>query len=107
MLGGVFFEGVWGRRIEVIVKMQEEKSEGEALARLDVTEELKIEERIDVNEELKLWRKCKKSRRGSDVRLGGQGGCEKRIEVIVKMQKVGGGPDGVVRVDVNKELKSL
>ena len=38
----------------------------------------------------------------------GQGGCEPRIEVIVKMQKgksrgsVGGG--GGVRVDVNQEL---
>ena len=40
---------------------------------------------------------------------GGQGGCEQRIEVIVKMQKkkVGGGPGGVVRVDVNTELKLL
>ena len=44
-----------GRRIEVIVKMQEKKSEGKELARMDVTEELKIEVRIDVNEELKLW----------------------------------------------------
>ena len=40
-----------GRRIEVIVKMQEKKSEGEELARVDVKEELKIEVRIDVNEE--------------------------------------------------------
>ena len=42
---------------------------------------------------------------------GGSGGCERRIEVIVKMQKkkVGGpGPDGRgVRVDVNQELKFL
>ena len=31
-----------GRRIEVIVKMQEKKSEGEDLARVDVKEELKL-----------------------------------------------------------------
>ena len=38
--------GGGGRRIEVIMKMQEEKkSEGEELARMDVTEELKIEVR--------------------------------------------------------------
>ena len=43
------------RRIEVIVKMQEKKSKGEELARVDVNEELKIEVRIDVNEKLKLW----------------------------------------------------
>ena len=44
-----------GRRIKVIVKMQEKKLKGEELARVDVNEELKIEVRIDVNEELKLW----------------------------------------------------
>ena len=54
---------------------------------------------------------------------GGQGGCERRIEVFVKIQKknifflggVGGGVGGVggsgsgwgVRVDVNEELKFL
>ena len=42
-----------GRRIEVIVKMQEKKVESEELAKVDVNEELKS--RIDVNEELKLW----------------------------------------------------
>ena len=36
------------------MKMQEKKLEGEDLARMDVTEELRIEVRIDVNEELKL-----------------------------------------------------
>ena len=41
---------------------------------------------------------------------GDQGGCERRIEVIVKMQKksrgpVGGGGGG--RVHVNEELKLL
>ena len=49
------------------------------------------------------------------VGLGGQGGCERRIEVFVKIHKknfggegcrVGGGGGGV-RVDVNKELKFL
>ena len=38
---------------------------------------------------------------------GGQGGCEQKIEVIVKMKKKswrGSGWGGVVRVDVNKEL---
>ena len=47
---------------------------------------------------------------------GGQGGCERRIEVFVKIQKKkmgGGGVRGVgvglggVRVDVNEELKFL
>ena len=47
--------------------------------------------------------------------LGGQSGCERRIEVFVKIQKKnGGGGRGVVggggwgvRVDVNEELKFL
>ena len=47
--------------------------------------------------------------------MGGQGGCERRIEVFVKIQKKknfffffwGGGGGGVVRVDVNEELKFL
>ena len=41
---------------------------------------------------------------------GGQGGCEQRIEVIVKMKKKswrGSGWGGVVSVDVNEELKLL
>ena len=58
---------------------------------------------------------------GSGVRLGDQGGCERRSEVIVnfkKKNKFGGGgvrsqgggigredPVGEVRVDVNEELK--
>ena len=56
---------------------------------------------------------------GGGVGLGGQSGCERRIEVFVKIQKknfffflgggggVGGGVGGVVRVDVNEELKFL
>ena len=35
--------------------MQETKSEGGELARVDVNQELKIEVRIDNNKELKLW----------------------------------------------------
>ena len=48
------------------------------------------------------------------VGLGGQSGCERRIEVFVKIQKkkfwgggVGGGSGWGVRVDVNEELKFL
>ena len=61
---------------------------------------------------------------GVGVGLGGQSGCERRIEVFVKIQKKifffgggggrggGGGSVGVgsgwgVRVDVNEELKFL
>ena len=49
------------------------------------------------------------------VGLGGQSGCERRIEVFVKIQKKnlggrggeGGGGGGGVRVDMNEELKFL
>ena len=55
---------------------------------------------------------------GRGVGMGGQGGCEQRIEVFVKIKKkplfwgggwVGGGQvgGGGVRVDVNEELKFL
>ena len=62
---------------------------------------------------------------GGGVGLEGQGGCERRIEVFVKIQKKiqkkfgsgdgsgggggggGGGRVGGVRVDVNEELKFL
>ena len=55
---------------------------------------------------------------GGGVGLGGQGGCERRFEVFVKIQKKkifffgggGGGGSGSgwgVRVDVNEELKFL
>ena len=57
-------------------------------------------------------------RSGGGVGLGGQGGCERRIEVFMKIQKkeLGGsgvgsgegvGLGGGVRVDVNEELKFL
>ena len=44
--------------------------------------------------------------------MGGQGGCERRIEVFVKIKKKqlgggGGGRVGGVRVDVNEEMKFL
>ena len=49
---------------------------------------------------------------GGGVGLGGQGGCERRIEVFVKIKKklffLGGGGVGFgVRVDVNEKLKFL
>ena len=59
------------------------------------------------------------SGRGGGVRLGGQGGCERKIEVFVKIQKKkkfflggwgrwgGSGSGWGVRVDVNEELKFL
>ena len=54
-------------------------------------------------------------RGGVRVELGGQGGCEQRIEVFVKIKKkiLGGGSGrgwgggGGVRVDVTEELKFL
>ena len=56
----------------------------------------------------------KKNWRGGGSGCGGQDGCELRIEVFVKIQKIkkiGGGGGGVglgsVRVDVNEELKFL
>ena len=54
---------------------------------------------------------------GVGVGLGGQSGCERRIEIFLKIQKKklgggegsvgGGGVGGGVRVDVNEELKFL
>ena len=52
---------------------------------------------------------------GGGVGVGGQSGCERRIEVFVKIPKKkkfsggggGGGVRGGVRVDVNEELKFL
>ena len=86
--------------------------------------------RMDVNEELKFFVKIKKNifflggggggGGEGQVGLGGQGGCERRIEVFVKIPKkknffFGGGGGGGgrwggrgrVRVDVNEELKFL
>ena len=55
---------------------------------------------------------------GGGIGLGDQGGCERRIEVFVKIQKIfffggvvgsvgGSGSGWGVRVDVNNELKFL
>ena len=52
---------------------------------------------------------------GGSGKGGGQGGCERRIKVFVKIQKKIGGGGGVwlvgggggVRVDVTEELKFL
>ena len=73
--------------------------------------------RVDVNVELKFWEKFTKKIGGGGFGLGGQGGCERRIEVFVKIQKkkLGGGGEvrgrgsgwGGVRVDVNLELNFL
>ena len=74
---------------------------------------------MDVNEELKFLGKLKKKWGGGPGgRVGGQGGCERRIEVFVDIQKkklgAGGRLSGWgwvgasgwgVRVDVNEELK--
>ena len=73
-----------------------------------------------MNEELKFLCKFKKKKYffffggGEGAVLGSQDGCERRIEVFVKVQKKWGGVRGVglgggggvrgVRVDVNKEL---
>ena len=72
---------------------------------------------MDVNEELKFLGKFqKKWGWGSGGRFGGQGGCEGRIKVFVKIQKKnwgggggsgGGVRGGGVRVDVNREVKFL
>ena len=54
--------------------------------------------RVDVNEELKFLRQFTKKigrgfggfRVGGVRRVGGQGGCERRIEVFMKNKKMGG-----------------
>ena len=55
--------------------------------------------------------KIQKKNGGGGGGGGGQDGCERRIEVFVKIQKKklggGGGRLGGFRVDVNEELKFL
>ena len=75
--------------------------------------------RVDVNQELKFFGKLKKKIGGGGGRVGpwgGQDGCERRIEVFMKIKKIffffwggggGGGSGWGVRVDVNEELKFL
>ena len=78
--------------------------------------------RVDVIEELKFLRKFKIFfylfffffffwGGGVGVGFGGEGGCERRIEVFAKIQKKNCGGVGVglegVRLDVNVELKFL
>ena len=78
---------------------------------------------MDVNEELNCEISKKnlggRGGRGGGVGFGGQGGCDRRIEVFGKIHKKhisggggavrggGGGWGGGVRVDVNEELKFL
>ena len=61
--------------------------------------------RVDVNGEVKFLRKIKQMGGGEGVgfggRVGGQGGCERRIEVFEKIKKIrvggqGGGSGGAV-----------
>ena len=114
-------QGGCERRIEVFATIQKKKlGVGVGLGEGGL--------RVDVNEELKVLGKFKKKigggggSGGGGVELGGGGrcGCERRIEVFVKIQKknifffFGGGGVGQeegsgwgVRVDVNEELKFL
>ena len=70
-------QGGCKRRIEVFVKIQK-KNGGSGLRVW-----------VGVNEELKFWGKIKKKNvwGGPGGRVGGQDGCERRIEVFVKIQK--------------------
>ena len=119
MVGSVWGQVGCERRIEVFVNIQKKYflggrgSGGGGGVRVDVNEELMFCE----NSPKKIgWGG---GRWGGRVGLGGQGGCERRIEVFVKIQKIffflggghgggvgvgGGGGGGVVRVDVNEEL---
>ena len=109
-------QGRCERRIEVFVKIQKKNfffwgGGGSGRGRVGGV-------RVDVNEELKFLRKFKiKFGGGGRGRVGGggQGGCERRIEVFAKIKKkknfffgggVGVGLEGV-RVDVKVELKFL
>ena len=69
---------------------------------------------MDVNKVFVKIKKKKLAGSGWGGGGGGQGGCERRIEVFVKIQKknLGWGREGRgrvwgVRVDVNEELKFL
>ena len=74
------------------------------------------EVRVDVNQELKFFGKFKKKNWGGGEggsmggsRLEGQDGCERRIEVFVKIKKkifffLGGGVGGGVRVGLGGQF---
>ena len=71
-------QGGCERRIEVFVKIKKKKKK------------LGGGVRVDVNEELKFFGKIQKKiiwGGGGGVGLGGQDGCERRIEVFVKIQQ--------------------
>ena len=82
-VGGGWGQGAYDQRIKAIAKMLK-KSGGWGRG-----------VRVDMNKELKLLLKLQKKKFRGPVQGwgGGQSGCERRIEVIVKMQKrVGWGP---------------
>ena len=83
-VGGVFgLEGQGGceRRIEVFVRIQKKNWVGRVGGRVWGV-------RVDVKEELKFLRNSQKMGGGGGG-VGGQGGCERRIEVFVKIRRVG------------------
>ena len=98
-------QGGCERRIEVFVKIQKKKM-GWGRGRVWGV-------RVDVIEELKsFWENSQTKYSGGGSVWEGQGGCERRIEVFVQIQKkLGGGGSGWwgwgVRVDENEELKFL
>ena len=99
MMGG---QGGCERTIEVFVKIQKRKL-GEGVGGEGLGRGVGWGVRVDVNKELKFLGKFTKKSgvgRGGQVggggRVGGgQGGCERRIEVFVKIQKQNWGGEGV------------
>ena len=86
MQGGGGGQGGCERRSEVFVNIQKRNSGGGVWSG---------EVRVDVNEELKFLWKLKKNRGRVVGRMGGgQGGCDRRIEVIAEMQKKNRGGGG-------------
>ena len=92
-------QGGCERRIEVFVKIQKKKIGGGGSGEGWVGGRVGGGVRVDVNEGLKFLENfTKKIRGGGQVGVsgwwGGQGGCERRIEVIVKIPKKMGGGGG-------------
>ena len=54
--------------------------------------------RVDVHQELQLLQNANKKSGCWSGRVLGQGGCEPRIEIIVKIQEKAGGPVGSCQV---------